>query len=192
MSRAIVLGNGESRKNIDYRSEYSDSFVIGCNGAYKEDIDALVCTDAYMQHLIYETGYCKDHLCFFSEWDPIPAYAVDAIAASFNKPIIQNEKENCISAQVAGSEDYVYVTWTQKGDMVRSVKEKPISSGSRALDLACKIGFEEIVLLGFDGMGATNIYQNDRGYERSTPRSEWVEERKSIAKKYPHINIVGL
>tara|TARA_B100000282_G_C31496064_1_gene382625 strand:+ start:35 stop:625 length:591 start_codon:yes stop_codon:yes gene_type:complete len=191
-TRAIILGNGESRKDFDYRSNYSDAFVIGCNGAYKESVDALVCTDSYMQHLIYETGYCKNHLCFFSEWDPIPEFAVETIAASFNKPIIQNEKGSSTNAQVAGSEDYVYVTWVQENDMVRSIKEKIMSSGSRALELACKMDFDEILLLGFDGMGAQNIYQKDKGYERSTPREEWVEERKLIREQYSHINIIDL
>ena len=39
---AIILGNGESRKGIDYRKEYPGVFVYGCNGAYKEKPDALV------------------------------------------------------------------------------------------------------------------------------------------------------
>ena len=69
---AVILGNGESRIGVDYRKEYPDAFVYGCNGAYREEPDALICTDVYMQHLIYKTGYCKDHLCYFSEWDPIP------------------------------------------------------------------------------------------------------------------------
>ena len=65
-----------------------------------------------------------------------------------------------------------------------------ISSGSRALLLACESGqFDEILLLGFDGMGATNIFQQDKGYERSTPRAEWIEERESIIRKYKNINI---
>jgi len=36
-------------------------------------------------------------------------------------------------------------------------------------------------------MGAENVYQNDEGYERSTPRNEWVQERNSIMEKYNHI-----
>ena len=38
-------------------------------------------------------------------------------------------------------------------------------------------------------MGAQNIYQKDKGYERSTPREEWVEERRLIIEQYSHINI---
>lgn len=187
---ALVLGNGESRKGIDFRSEYPGTFVIGCNGAYKESPDALVCTDTYMQHIIYETGYCKDHFCLFTEWDPIPNYAVDAIAASFNKPIIRHNVVDSESAQVAGSEHYVYVTHTHPKDMVEPIPEKTMSSGSRAIEIACQMGFSDIILLGFDGMGATNIYQHDKGYERSTPRAEWVEERNIIKNKFPNINII--
>jgi len=54
------------------------------------------------------------------------------------------------------------------------------------------MGFDEILLLGFDGMGAQNIYQKDKGYERSTPREEWVEERRLIIEQYSHINIIDL
>ena len=93
MTKAIVLGNGESRKNVNYRRDYSDYFVIGCNGAFKEDVDALVCNDAYMQYIIYDTGYCKDHACFFSEWTPIPIDIVDSVVESMGLPVIHNKNK---------------------------------------------------------------------------------------------------
>ena len=40
--------------------------------------------------------------------------------------------------------------------MVRSIKEKVMSSGSRALELACKMDFDEILLLG-SGKGITSV-----------------------------------
>lgn len=187
---AIILGNGESRKGIDYRKEYPGAFVYGCNGAYKEKPDALVCTDAYMQHIIYDTGYCQNNLCAFSEWNPVPADAAEVLAENMGLPIIRNERNNCELAQVAGSEKYIYITYVENNDCVLSIPEVMISSGSRALLLACESGqFDEILLLGFDGMGATNIFQQDKGYERSTPRAEWIEERESIIRKYKNINI---
>ena len=89
----IILGNGESRIGVDYRKEYPDAFVYGCNGAYREEPDALICTDVYMQHLIYKSGYCKEHLCYFSEWDPIPEEVVDAYLKETFGQVIQNEKQ---------------------------------------------------------------------------------------------------
>lgn len=177
---AVILGNGESRIGVDYRKEYPDAFVYGCNGAYREEPDALICTDVYMQHLIYKTGYCKDHLCYFSEWDPIPEEVVDAYMSETFGTIIQNERTTK-QAVISGNEDFTYITWTEDEDMVKSMPEIPISSGSRALLRACESGwFNRIIMLGFDGIGAENVYQNTEGYERSTPRSEWCRERNEI------------
>jgi len=186
--QAIILGNGESRKGLDYRKEYPDAFVYGCNGAYKEYPDGLVCTDSYMQHIIYSSGYCKENTCYFSEWSPMPGEVARHIGESFGNPIIENTNTLYNEfAQVAGSEKYTYITWTHVEDLVISIPEVKVSSGSRALMLACEKGYDEIILCGFDGMGATNIYQKDKGYERSTPRAEWVKERQDIMNKYPNI-----
>lgn len=185
--QAIILGNGESRKGFDYRKEYPNAFVIGCNGAYKEKPDILVCTDCYMEHIIYDTGYCIDNMCCFTEWDKLPEDIVEYMCESIGKPIVQNEKGNRTQAVISGSEKYTYVTWVEDEDRTISIKEVKVSSGSRALMIACELGYEEIILCGFDGMGAINIYQNDKGYERSTPREEWVKERQDIMNKYPNI-----
>tara|TARA_B100000902_G_scaffold188067_1_gene180026 strand:- start:957 stop:1544 length:588 start_codon:yes stop_codon:yes gene_type:complete len=189
IKRAIILGNGESRKGFDYRKEYPDAFVYGCNGAYKENPDGLVCTDSYMQHIIYSTGYCREHTCYFSEWSPMPGEVARHIGESFGNPIVENDNGDNEFAQVAGSEKYTYITWTHIEDLVVSIPEVKVSSGSRALMLACEAGYKEIYLIGFDGMGSNNVYQDDKGYERSTPRAEWVNERKLIKEKYKHIII---
>ena len=183
---AVILGNGESRIGFDYRKEYPDAFVYGCNGAYREEPEALICTDVYMQHLIYKTGYCKDHLCYFSEWDPIPEEVVDAFLRETFGQIIQNERTK--QAVISGNEEYTYITWVQDKDMVKSMPEMEISSGSRALLRAAESGwFNKIILIGFDGIGAENVYQNEEGYERSTPRAEWSRERMEIMHAHPEI-----
>jgi hypothetical protein len=193
---AIILGNGESRLGRNYRAEFPDAFVYGCNGAYKESPDALVCVDTYMQHLIYKSGYCKDNLCYFSEWAPIPSGAVEHIISALKGeglPVIQNTRDtkyglSRTQAVISGCTGANYVTWVDDEDMVIKIPEVDISSGGNALLHACESKrFNEIILLGFDGMSAENIYQNDEGYERSTPRNEWVQERNSIMEKYNHI-----
>jgi len=193
---ALILGNGESRLGVNYREEYPGAFVYGCNGAYKESPDALICSDIYMQHIIYKTGYCKDNLCYFSEWTPVPSGAAEHIIMALKEnglPIIENTKDTTYGltrtqAVISGSVNANYVTWVDDKDMVKSIKQIEISSGSRALLTACESGqYKEIILLGFDGMGASNVYQNDEGYERSTPRNEWVQERQDIMDKFPNI-----
>ena len=186
----IILGNGESRIGVDYRKEYPDAFVYGCNGAYREEPDALICTDVYMQHLIYKSGYCKEHLCYFSEWDPIPEEVVDAYLKETFGQVIQNERTTK-NAVVSGNEEFTYITWVEDKDMVKSMPEIQMSSGSRALLRACESGwFNKIVLLGFDGLGAENVYQNTEGYERSTPRVEWARERNEIMAAHTDILFV--
>lgn len=186
MKTAIILGNGESRQGVDYRKEYPDAVVYGCNGAYQEDVDRLVCVDIYMQHLIYESGYCKDNPCYFNQWDPLPKDVVKPIAQSMGLPVIANTGTQ--AACVRGTEKFVYVTWVEDTDMVNSIPDVEISSGSRALQLACESNeFDKIILLGFDGVGANNIYINTPGYENSQPRSIWVEERLNIMKQYEDI-----
>ena len=195
---ALILGNGESRLGVNYREEYPGAFVYGCNGAYKESPDALICSDIYMQHIIYKTGYCKDNLCYFSEWAPVPSGAAEYLVMALKEngnglPVIENRKDTTFGltrtqAVISGSANANYVTWVDDKDMVKSMEQIEISSGSRALLTACESGqYKEIILLGFDGMNALNVYQNDEGYERSTPRNEWVQERQDIMDKFPDI-----
>ena len=108
-------------------------------------------------------------------------------------PVIQNTRDtkyglSRTQAVISGSVNANYVTWVDDKDMVKSIEQIEISSGSRALLTACESGqYKEIILLGFDGMNALNVYQNDEGYERSTPRNEWVQERQDIMDKFPNI-----
>jgi hypothetical protein len=103
------------------------------------------------------------------------------LAKQLGKPVISNDREDRQTCVVSGTDEFTYVTWTEDEDMVRTMPEMSISSGSRALLRACESGwFNTIILLGFDGMGAENIYQNHEGYERSTPRAEWARERNEI------------
>lgn len=176
---------------VNYRKEYPDAFVYGCNGAYKEKPDALVCVDVYMQHLIYKSGYCKENLCYFSEWETLPGDEGYMLAKQLGKPVISNDREDRQTCVVSGTDDFTYVTWTDDKDMVRTMTEMPISSGSRALLRACESGwFDTIIMLGFDGPGAENIYQNHEGYENSTPRAEWSRERNEIMAAHKGIMFV--
>ena len=185
---AVILGNGESRKGIDYRKEYPNAVVYGCNGAYREDVDRLVCVDIYMQHLIYESGYCKDNICYFNQWEPIDGMVVESIAQSIGLPIKQNERTE--NACVRGTEKRTYITWV-KEDKVVPISDIEISSGSRALLLALESGeFDKVVLIGFDGVGANNIYKDTHGYENSTPRDHWVEERQNIMNQFKYVEVI--
>lgn len=185
---AVILGNGESRKGIDYRKEYPDAVVYGCNGAYREDVDRLVCVDVYMQHLIYESGYCKNNVCYFNEWDPIDAIVVESLIEYIGLPVIQNRPTDI--ACVRGDSKNTYVTWLSE-DKIVPIPDIEISSGSRALLLALESDeFDKVVLLGFDGIGSDNIYKNTCGYENSYPLRHWENERKEIISKFDYIEVI--
>ena len=123
---ALILGNGESRLGVNYREEYPGAFVYGCNGAYKESPDALICSDIYMQHIIYKTGYCKDNLCYFNECAPVPSGAAEHIIMALKEnglPVIENAKDTTYGltrtqAVISGSANTNYVTWVDDKDMV--------------------------------------------------------------------------
>ena len=185
---AVILGNGESRKGIDYRKEYPDAVVYGCNGAYREDVDRLVCVDVYMQHLIYESGYCRYNVCYFNEWEPIDGIIVESIAQSIGLPIKQNEPTDM--ACVRGDSKNTYVTWLSE-DKVVPIPDIEISSGSRELLLALETDeFDKVILLGFDGVGSDNIYKDTRGYENSIPLDHWVEERQNIMNQFKYVEVI--
>lgn len=197
--QAIILGNGESRIGFDYREKYPNAFVYGCNGAYREEPDALIVTDVGMQPIVYDTGYCQDHLCYFPEWEPIPEEMAPILIESMgNTHVVENTKGNRTQCVISGtsatevSQHTTYATWVDNDDCVVKIQDRMVSSGSHALLLACEAGHEEIYLLGFDGVGAENIYRNTRGYERTQPRDRWVAEREQIKQQFPHITFYDL
>lgn len=59
---AFVLGNGESRRNIDPAALRSHGAVYGCNALYRTFApDVLVATDAGIAGEIQESGYSRQH-----------------------------------------------------------------------------------------------------------------------------------
>lgn len=188
MKQAVILGNGPSRKNWNYRKEYPNAFVFGCNGAYEDtDLDALVCNDIGMQHIIYSSGYCINNKCYFSEWNnPIPALFYEDLISTFNTKVVENEQTE--NFMLRGTENVTYVTWIQE-DLVEHVPEELISTGSKAIRIACELGYTDLLLAGFDGVASDSIYKiMDRpGYEMSGPRDFWENERERIFKEYPNV-----
>ena len=49
MTSAVVIGNGESRKQVDISLLRKDNILVGCNAIHRElDVDHLVCVDRRM------------------------------------------------------------------------------------------------------------------------------------------------
>jgi len=70
----FVLGNGESRKDIDVELLKSKGKVWGCNALFREHtVDGLIAVDPMMTHEIYRSGYCDHNKVYFRDWEDMPA-----------------------------------------------------------------------------------------------------------------------
>ena len=70
----MVYGNGESRKQFDKLRFMKDFTTWGCNAIYRDlNVDNLVSVDYAMQQEIYESGYVRDNVCYFTDWSIIPS-----------------------------------------------------------------------------------------------------------------------
>ena len=90
--RAIIFGNGYSRKNIIWNDDHD---VWACNLAFEEawPIDVLVSTDANRQHQIYTSGYAEHHRCIFLDWNPAPPEMTPQMMEDLGYHTISNEPE---------------------------------------------------------------------------------------------------
>ena len=96
MNRTLVIGNGESRKWFcpSRRTIRSPVVTWGCNAIFRDGpVDVLVAVDYSMQQEIYDSGYalnnpeCTDqNVCHFSNWNILPAEAVEIMFMGFDIP----------------------------------------------------------------------------------------------------------
>ena len=69
----MIYGNGESRKQFDKLRFMGNYTTWGCNAIYRDlNVDNLVSVDYAMQQEIYESGYVRDNVCYFTDWSIIP------------------------------------------------------------------------------------------------------------------------
>ena len=100
MSDLFVLGNGESRKDIDVDLLKAKGKVYGCNAIFREhELDGLIAVDPMLEHEIYQSGYAHKHPCYFRSWDDMPVdhyeMMLEAQVSQMNKtPNIREWKYN--------------------------------------------------------------------------------------------------
>ena len=66
MKTIVILGDLESAKKVDYREEYPNCYVIGCDDTFSEDIDEIYAVDDDIQKAILDSGFCKKGACKFA------------------------------------------------------------------------------------------------------------------------------
>ena len=95
----FVLGNGESRKDIDVELLKTQGKVWGCNALYREhEVDGLIAVDPMLEHEIYRSGYVDHNKVYFRDWSDMPADAVEplteATKSGMKNPTISEWKSN--------------------------------------------------------------------------------------------------
>ena len=105
MSKALVIGNGESRswyKPCHQQIMSNDVITWGCNAIYRDgDVDNLVAIDYGMQQEIYDEEYQKTHTCWFADWSILPAEVAEITLMGFDLPPnfihrSKNKTDNCV------------------------------------------------------------------------------------------------
>lgn len=159
---AMVIGNGESRKNIDLKN-YKDYVLIGCNAIHRDyAVDHLVCCD---QRMVRE-ALTNDKI---SNIHTRSRYFKD-----FKK--LQKQKSVRLLPEIPYQGQF-------KAD-----KDEHWGSGPYAVLLACELGFDQIHMIGFDLYGrdhrVNNIYKNTNHYLKDSALAVdpafWIYQIKKV------------
>ena len=92
----FVIGNGESRSNVDLHRLQIYGKVYGCNALYRDFTpDGLISCDWKMQHEIHSSGYCSKNKCYFRSWKRLPSEFYDmmmmtSLSEDITKELIRN------------------------------------------------------------------------------------------------------
>jgi hypothetical protein len=172
MDRVLVIGNGESRADIDLH-QFKNYITVGCNALHRDFIpNHLVCCDARM---------VREALENFNT-DQSVIHVRDNWHHYFRK-ILKNKHINLVPALPYQGE---------------SRADKPVhwGSGPYAVLIAANLGFKEVTLLGFDLYGlhnqVNNIYKGTDNYlhdkASAVDPSYWIYQIGKIFEHYPNIN----
>ena len=174
MPRALVVGNGESRRHIDI-STYTDHVLIGCNAIHRDlNVNHLICCDRRMADEAVNNPNTKD----------TEIYVRDHWHHYFRK-IRKNKNINHLP------------TVPTKGELKKDQAEH-WGSGGYAVLLAAVLGHQEVAMIGFDlysiDHSVNNIYKGTLNYARVDARavdhSYWVYQIESVFIHYPNTTFV--
>ena len=174
MPRALVIGNGESRRHVDI-STYTDHVLIGCNAIHRDlNINHLICCDRRMAEEAVNNLNAKD----------TEIYVRDRWHHYFRK-IRKNKNINLLPEVPT------------RGELKKDQAEH-WGSGGYAVLLAAVLGYREVALIGFDlypiDHAVNNIYKDTVNYARTGSQavdpSYWVYQISSVFMYYPNTTFV--
>ena len=114
MHKAVVLGNGESRRWFTAKKYQVDAITWGCNAIYRDmHVHNLVAVDYGMQQEIYDSGYCLDNPEFgdikvihFANWSIVPAEIADMMFMGYDIPesFVHRSKNKTAQCVISGKD----------------------------------------------------------------------------------------
>ena len=173
MSSVIVVGNGESRKNLDLNR--FDIPIIGCNAIHRDySIDHLITCDRRMLH-----------------------EAVVSENTTQTKIYVRSENYHHFRKMVKDKRINRLPELPYQGSLKQD-EPRNWGSGGYALLLAAQSSFDKILMLGFDLYGVdnkvNNVYKNTKHYlsedKPAIDPSYWRYQIEKIFDLYPNKNFV--
>ena len=173
MLSALVIGNGESRKKINFNKFKSTYTLIGCNAIHRDlTVDHLVCCDRRMADEAVNNPNNKNTII----------YVRDSWYHYFRK-ILKNKNISQLSPI------------PKVGELKRDQPDH-WGSGNYAILLAAVLGYQEISLIGFDlysiNQKVNNIYKGSKNYSAADSQpvdpSYWIYHATEVFINYPNIN----
>lgn len=175
MSKAVVIGNGESRRDIDLEQYKQTHTLIGCNAIHRDTIvDHLVCCDRRMAAEATENPLTKNTLIYVrSSW------------FHYFRKIQKNKNIRTVPELPYTSE-------------LKKDHPDHWGSGGYAILLAASLGFNEVELIGFDlysfNQSVNNIYKGTENYARKDNQpvdpSYWIYQISKIFFYYPNTKFI--
>ena len=174
LNKALVIGNGESRKNINLE-QYANYTLIGCNAIHRDIIvDHLICCDRRMVEESTNNPNTNNTQIYVREsW------------YHYFRKIKKNKNVKLLP------------TLPYEGDK-KADHPDHWGSGGYAVLVAASLGFKEIELIGFDlypiGTTVNNVYKGTANYSKADARpvdySFWVYQISQIFRHYPNTQFV--
>ena len=199
----FIIGNGNSRKNVNLNVLKEHGVVIGCNALYRDFApDHLFTNDSILLHEILSSDYPKHHEVFLlkGEVQFLSEELYYNIKMGLSN-LIENEKNDSTEFIVHGmTENEPYLTWLPKNHKIKETPWKEdidiwYNTGFNACRLACELySHHDIYMIGFDIFGKrNNLYDGTHGYhdpeKEHYEESAWIQLFNQLPTLYPDINI---
>lgn len=173
LDNCLVVGNGESRKDVDLNQFKENFTIIGCNALHRDYIvDHIVCCDRRMvEEVVTNLEYTNSKIHVRDDW------------YHYYRKIRKNK--NVIQLpEIPYSPKY------------KQDEKRNWGSGTYAVLIAAQMGFKNVSLIGFDLYGnnskVNNVYKNTPNYslDQSQPvdPAYWIYQLAQTFSLYPNIN----